>query len=107
MDNGTLLAVTDASMFGGVTKESIFAAAARIKPWIHRTPVMTSSAVNKIAGVELFFKAENLQKTGSFKPRGACNAVSGSAWCCLVIKIQFIINNFETYIALYFRNLKI
>jgi threonine dehydratase len=48
---------------------------ARIAPRIHRTPVATSSSLNEIAGARLFFKCENLQKTGSFKIRGAANAV--------------------------------
>jgi threonine dehydratase len=50
-------------------------AAQRIRPYIHRTPVMTSKAVNRIAGRELFFKCENFQKVGAFKMRGAANAV--------------------------------
>lgn len=47
----------------------------RIAGRIHRTPVLTSSSLNEIAGSEIFFKCENLQKTGSFKIRGATNAV--------------------------------
>src|SRR5215831_14379626 len=47
----------------------------RIRPWIHRTPVMTSRSFNELAAAELFFKCENLQKTGSFKIRGATNAI--------------------------------
>ena len=47
----------------------------RIAPYIHRTPVLESRALNKIIGCELFFKAENLQKIGAFKARGGCNAV--------------------------------
>ncbi len=50
-------------------------AAKRIKPFIHRTPVLTSSAVNALVQAELFFKCENFQKTGAFKARGALNAV--------------------------------
>lgn len=46
-----------------------------IRDYIHCTPVMTSSAINLITGSEIFFKCENLQKTGAFKFRGACNAV--------------------------------
>ncbi len=41
----------------------------------HRTPVLTSSSINKIVGSELYFKCENFQKVGAFKFRGACNAV--------------------------------
>ena len=47
----------------------------RIRPRIHRTPVMTSESLNAMSGAELFFKCENLQKTGSFKIRGATNAI--------------------------------
>lgn len=47
----------------------------RIKSYIHRTPVLTSSSINKIAGCEIFFKCENFQKVGAFKFRGATNAV--------------------------------
>ncbi len=47
----------------------------RIKPFIHRTPVMTSGQLNRIFDCELFFKCENFQKVGAFKFRGATNAV--------------------------------
>ena len=49
----------------------------RIAPYIHRTPVLTSQFMNGLAGAELFFKCENLQKAGAFKARGASNAVFG------------------------------
>lgn len=49
----------------------------RIRPHIHRTPVLTSGFINDLAGAELFFKCENLQKAGAFKARGASNAVFG------------------------------
>ena len=49
----------------------------RIKPYIHRTPVLTSSYFNDLVGAELFFKCENFQKAGAFKVRGASNAVFG------------------------------
>jgi threonine dehydratase len=48
-------------------------AATRIEPLIHRTPVMTSRLFNEAAGVECFFKCENLQRGGAFKIRGAAN----------------------------------
>lgn len=57
------------------TLSDIQAAHARIQPFIHRTPVLTSSAINEIAGCEIFFKCENFQKVGAFKARGAANAV--------------------------------
>jgi threonine dehydratase len=47
----------------------------RIKPFIHRTPVLTSQQMNNIFECELFFKCENFQKVGAFKFRGATNAV--------------------------------
>ena len=46
-----------------------------IRPYIHRTPVMTSQSINAMVGAQLFFKCENLQKVGAFKFRGACNSV--------------------------------
>jgi threonine dehydratase len=55
--------------------EAIRAAHRRISPRIHRTPVLTSESLNEMAGARLYFKCENLQKTGSFKIRGATNAV--------------------------------
>ncbi|MGL4423161.1 MAG: pyridoxal-phosphate dependent enzyme [Gemmataceae bacterium] len=50
-------------------------AADRIRPFVHRTPVMTCSMLDELAGRELVFKCELFQKTGSFKFRGATNAV--------------------------------
>jgi len=55
--------------------EDVLAAAERIRGVVHRTPVMSSSAIDGIAGARLFFKCENLQKVGAFKARGAGNAV--------------------------------
>ena len=49
----------------------------RIKPHIHRTPVLTSRVMDELSGAELFFKCENFQKAGAFKARGASNAVFG------------------------------
>lgn len=57
------------------TQQEISAAHERIKKQIHRTPILTSTALNQNFGAELFFKCENLQKVGAFKFRGACNAV--------------------------------
>jgi threonine dehydratase len=53
----------------------IQAAHQRIRPFIHRTPVMTSRLLNELFGCELYFKCENFQKVGAFKFRGATNAV--------------------------------
>src|SRR5260370_35249433 len=55
--------------------ETILAAHARIAPRIHRTPVLTSASLNAMTRAQLFFKCENLQKTGSFKICGASNAI--------------------------------
>ena len=54
---------------------AIRAAAERIRPYAHRTPVLTCSSLDDLTGAELFFKCENLQKVGAFKFRGAANAV--------------------------------
>lgn len=62
-------------MNGDPTFEDVLAAAERIHGHVHRTPVMTSSAIDGIAGAHLHFKCENLQKVGAFKARGATNAV--------------------------------
>jgi len=55
--------------------DRIRAAHERIRPYIHRTPVMTSERLDEASGVSLFFKCENFQKIGAFKARGATNAV--------------------------------
>jgi threonine dehydratase len=55
--------------------EEIEAAHRRIAPRVHRTPVVGSESLGAMCGAELFFKCENLQKTGSFKIRGATNAI--------------------------------
>jgi len=53
----------------------VLAAAARIAPHAHVTPVLRSRTLDALAGAELFFKCENFQRVGAFKFRGACNAV--------------------------------
>lgn len=55
--------------------EHIIAAQERIRPHIVHTPVLTSAAIDRLAGRSLFFKCENLQPVGAFKARGATNAV--------------------------------
>lgn len=57
--------------------EDVIAAHERIRPYIHRTPVLTSSYLDEQTGASLFFKCENFQKAGAFKVRGASNAVFG------------------------------
>ncbi|MFZ4103288.1 MAG: threonine ammonia-lyase [Sediminibacterium sp.] len=57
-----------------ITKASIEAAAIRIAPYIHNTPIMTSKSINALSGLDLYFKCENFQKIGAFKIRGGMNA---------------------------------
>ena len=59
-----------------VTLEKVREAAVRLEGVAHRTPVMTSGAIDDLAGRQLVFKCENLQKAGAFKFRGAWNAVA-------------------------------
>ena len=59
-----------------VTLEKVREAAVRLEGVAHRTPVMTSEAIDDLAGRQLIFKCENLQKVGAFKFRGAWNAVA-------------------------------
>jgi threonine dehydratase len=56
-------------------KDFISTTADNIKSYMHRTPVMHSKSLNKLSGCDLYFKCENFQKTGSFKIRGAMNAI--------------------------------
>src|SRR5690606_15422718 len=55
--------------------DDVLAAAARIAPHAHATPVLHSRALDAEAAATLHFKAEHLQRIGAFKFRGACNAV--------------------------------
>jgi threonine dehydratase len=55
--------------------DAIRSAQARIAPHVHRTPVLRCRSLEAEVGAELYFKAENLQRTGAFKARGASNAV--------------------------------
>jgi threonine dehydratase len=59
-----------------LTFEDVQAAAKRIEGAAHRTPVLTSRTLNERVGAEVFLKAENFQRIGAFKFRGAFNAVS-------------------------------
>jgi threonine dehydratase len=54
----------------------VLAARTRLSKYIHRTPVVKCQSVNDRSRCEVFFKCENLQKTGSFKVRGAINAIA-------------------------------
>src|SRR5512141_2809291 len=57
------------------TYKDIQTAALRMSGLVHHTPVLTSTAINGMTGLEAFFKCENFQKVGAFKFRGATNAV--------------------------------
>jgi threonine dehydratase len=59
-----------------LTLADVRAAAGRIKGFAHRTPVLTSRTLNERVGAEVFLKAENFQRIGAFKFRGAFNAIS-------------------------------
>ncbi|MGH9424587.1 MAG: pyridoxal-phosphate dependent enzyme, partial [Thermoanaerobaculia bacterium] len=58
-----------------VSIEDIRAASSRLKPYIHRTPLLSSQSLSDAIGVEVRLKCENLQRAGSFKIRGAMNAL--------------------------------
>lgn len=58
-----------------ITKQHIEKAHERIKPFIHKTPVLTSKTLDQISGAEIFFKCESFQKIGAFKIRGGMNSV--------------------------------
>lgn len=62
-------------MTNPVLYADIVEAAHRIAPHVHRTPVFTSNHLDSLTGSTVFLKAENLQKIGAFKARGAVNAV--------------------------------
>lgn len=58
-----------------ITLNDIRDAHNRIRPFIHRSPVLTNTYINSLAGAEIYFKCENFQKTGAFKARGGLNSV--------------------------------
>jgi len=62
----------------------------RVCDWVHFTPVLTSSQFDQSHGRKFYFKAENFQKTGSFKVRGALNAVS-----------YFILYKYKLHVVIY------
>lgn len=57
------------------TKKDVETAYHRVRPFVHRTPVLSSTSLNELLGAEIFFKCENFQKMGAFKMRGAVNAI--------------------------------
>jgi threonine dehydratase len=66
---------TSHSLSISIDFDRIRAAYEQIRPYIRRTPVLTSGRLNEASGASLFFKCENFQKVGAFKARGATNAV--------------------------------
>ena len=56
--------------------QDIRSAAENIRPFVHRTPLIYSSSFSRMTGAEVYLKAESLQKTGSFKVRGAFNRMA-------------------------------
>ncbi|WP_339649341.1 pyridoxal-phosphate dependent enzyme [uncultured Salegentibacter sp.] len=58
-----------------ISKEDFTKLHLEISPYLHRTPVLTSDLLNKLAETEIFFKCENFQKMGAFKMRGATAAI--------------------------------
>jgi threonine dehydratase len=67
--------VSSANISTAIDLAAIRAAAARLGPWIHRTPLLSSRSLSERIGVEVRLKCENLQRAGSFKIRGAMNAL--------------------------------
>ncbi len=63
------------SMALAISFEDVEAAAQRVAEYAHKTPVLTSSQADTLTGAKVFFKAENLQRIGAFKFRGAINAL--------------------------------
>lgn len=58
-----------------MNKEILLQVHKRVKPYIHRTPVLTSELIDQMVQAKVFFKCENFQKMGAFKMRGAANAI--------------------------------
>ena len=58
-----------------ITKDDIVAARERIRPHVHETPLLRSTRLGDTVGLHLTFKCESMQRTGSFKARGALNAM--------------------------------
>ena len=63
------------AIHSGPALDDVRTAADRIRPWIHRTPLLASRSLSERLGVEVRLKCENLQRAGSFKIRGAMNAL--------------------------------
>ena len=59
-----------------ITLDNIEAAGKTIAPYIHKTPLIHSNSLSILSGADVYLKLENLQKTGSFKVRGAFNKMT-------------------------------
>ncbi len=59
-----------------MNKQTLIEVQKRINPFIHRTPVLSSTLINEMVGADIVFKCENFQKMGAFKMRGAANAIT-------------------------------
>ncbi len=70
-----LTRVSSSNITTPVQLADVQAAASRIKEWVHRTPLLPSRSLSERVGVEIRLKCENLQRAGSFKVRGAMNAL--------------------------------
>lgn len=57
------------------TKIEVLEAYERVRPFVHQTPVLTTSYIDSLTGAKIYFKCENFQKMGAFKMRGAINAI--------------------------------
>ena len=64
-----------ADVASSLTRVDVEQASKRIAPYVHRTPILTSSTLDDLIGLEVHFKCENFQRSGAFKMRGAANAV--------------------------------
>ncbi len=58
-----------------MNKETLIQVHEKVKPYVHRTPVLTSELLNDMCGSKVYFKCENFQKMGAFKMRGAINTI--------------------------------
>lgn len=57
-----------------MNKEALTDCSNKIAPFVHETPILTSSLINERVGCQVFFKCENFQRAGAYKIRGATNA---------------------------------
>ena len=67
----------DCTMHGTGSREELEEARDRIRPFIHRTPLIHSRSFTEMTGADVYVKAENLQKTGAYKVRGVFNKLVG------------------------------